>query len=174
MKKNIITVLTLLVLVCFFGFIACDEPDAGHNYVDGKCTICGDVDSNYWTEGLEYTLINDSEYSITGYSGNNLNVVIPAKYQGKPVTSIGQEAFYWNYLTSITIPNSVTCIGESAFEGCDLESIELPNSVISIQASAFSVCNSLTSVIIPNSVENIGEEAFFGCRSLSSFTFEAL
>lgn len=38
---------------------------------------------------------------------------------GQSVTSIGERAFEYTGLTSVTIPESVTSIGSSAFTGCD-------------------------------------------------------
>ena len=54
--------------------------------------------------------------SITGYSiEGGLDVVIPSNINGKQVVSIGNTAFCFNKLKSVTIPNSVTSIGSSAF-----------------------------------------------------------
>ena len=49
-------------------------------------------------------------------------LVIPAIYDGKPVTSIGSWAF-WNCvnLSKVTIPDSVTSIGNFAFHSQGLE-----------------------------------------------------
>ena len=70
------------------------------------------------TEGLTYSLSNN-KYSIIGYTGTDTVVVIPAVYNGYPVTSIGDSAFYNNSsITSMTIPYSITDIGNSAFENC--------------------------------------------------------
>ena len=64
-------------------------------------------------------------------------VTVPTTLGGKPVTSIGEEAFVdCSGLTSVTIPNSVTSIGDGAFIGCSgLTSVTIPNSVTSIGAS---------------------------------------
>ncbi|WP_198556464.1 leucine-rich repeat protein [Paraglaciecola sp. MB-3u-78] len=40
---------------------------------------------------------------------------IPAEINGYSVISIGGEAFIFNQLTSVTIPDSVTSIGNFAF-----------------------------------------------------------
>ena len=77
----------------------------------------------------------------------------------------------WNYLSSITIPNSVTAIGNFAFSGCSgLTSITIPNNVTTIGSSAFSGCSGLTSITIPNSVTTIEQTAFKGCTGLVSVT----
>lgn len=120
---------------------------------------------------LTYSLINnDTEYKVTGYTGEPIDVVIPSEYNGKPVTSIGSRVF-WNCdsLTSVNIGDSVTTIGEGAFAYCDgLTSIVIGNSVTTIENSAFECCSSLTSIKIPDGVTSIGDDAFFSCRSLTS------
>jgi len=87
-------------------------------------------------------LINgDQGIEITGYNTSNpacgKNVVIPDKIDGKPVTSIGDSAFYNNQLTSVVIPGSVTSIGDNAFYVNELTSVVIPGSVKTIGAGAF-------------------------------------
>ena len=77
------------------------------------------------------------------------------------VVAIGQNAFSYSIITSVTIPNGVTSIGNGAFSYCTrLTSIFIPNSVTSIGEGAFQGCTSLASVSIPNSVTSIGSGAF--------------
>ena len=121
--------------------------------------------------GLEYLIYTDVDcITITGYSGSEKNVEIPASIDGSPVTSIGEKAFSgYTELTSITIPDSVTSIGGAAFYDCTgLTSITIPNSIVDISSSTFSGCTGLTSIIIPDDVTHIGYDAFSCCTGLTS------
>ena len=117
-----------------------------------------------------YEVSSDNKVTITDCKESASGAItIPSEIDGKPVTSIGNGAFWGcTGLTSITIPNSVTSIGGEAFRGCTgLTSITIPNSVTSIGDWAFWSCTSLTSITIPNSVTSIGR-AFEACTSLTS------
>ena len=124
--------------------------------------------------GLKYTLNDDkASYSVTGvgsFKGGEL--VIPSKYNGLPVTSIGSSAFYeCSSLTGVVMGDSVTSIGGSAFNGCSsLTSVVIPDSVTSIDGYAFWRCSSLTSIEIPDRVKSIGDYTFRDCSRLTSVT----
>jgi len=65
-------------------------------------------------------------------------MVIPATYNGLPVTRILGAFENCINLTSIIIPSSVTSIGGYAFAGCrSLEKITIPDGVKDIEANAF-------------------------------------
>ena len=84
------------------------------------------------------------------------------------VTSIGDRAFFYCDLTSVTIPSGVTSIGYDAFCGCSsLTDVTIPSGVTSIGDCAFFYCYNLTSVTIPSSVTSIGRQAFDDCPSLT-------
>jgi hypothetical protein len=118
-----------------------------------------------------YSTNADGSANIVAYAGPPWVVTIPTNINGLTVTSIGTRAFYYDYITSVTIPNSVTSIGDSAFWGCSsLTSVTIGNSVTTIGEEAFVDCLALTSVTIGNSVTTIGEEAFVDCLALTSVT----
>jgi len=134
----------------------------------------GSLPVNWPTPGLIFTI------DTSGYSGYKVSkgtaiadeIIIPAMYEGLPVTRIADNGFEeYENLKKITIPDSVRSIGSSAFSECTgLTSITIPNSVTSIGEWAFSGCTGLTSITIPNSVTSIGEGVFSECRGLTSIT----
>ena len=83
------------------------------------------------------------------------------------VTSIGEYAFYREYLMGVTIPNSVTTIGAYAFCGCGgITSITLHNSVTSVGEKAFSALWEITAFRIPESVTYIGPGVIWACSKV--------
>ena len=128
--------------------------------------------------------------TITAYSGEEENVVIPQKLGGYPVVTIGAEAFLGTWdMTSVTIPDSVTLIDEYAFYNCShLETVKGGKGVVEVRSDAFYCkslkafplfenlemiddyafwcCYSLEELKLPESVQSIGEFAFADCSSL--------
>ncbi|GAA0377773.1 leucine-rich repeat protein [Bacillus horti] len=117
-------------------------------------TVCGEHTD------FECAVNDDDTVTITGYDDYaTKDVVIPQLIDGKTVTVIGEGAFAFKGLTSVTIPDSVTDIGEDAFTYNQLTSVILPNSLTSIEEGTFQA-NQLTSLVIPDFVVNIGQRAF--------------
>ena len=109
--------------------------------------------------GLEYTLLNNGSYSVTGFvSCANKELVIPDVYDEKPVTRIDSNAFEdCSSLTSVVIGNSVTSIGDYAFAYCDsLTSVAIGDGVTTIGSCAFQNCYKLVEVV--NNSPNITVE----------------
>lgn len=109
---------------------------------------------------------------ISGYSGNESDVSVPASVDSEAVTSIGAGAFAGNTdIESVYISSGITRIGQEAFADCsNLESVSLPSSLQSVGLGAFCGCASLTSVNIPSGATTIGDDAFADCTSLKSIT----
>jgi thiol-disulfide isomerase/thioredoxin len=125
-------------------------------------------------QGFTYESANGS-LTITGYTGTETTLAIPADSDGVPVTAIGDYAFYQNAsLVSVTIPQGVTAIGEGAFFYCSkLTSVTVPDSLLSIGDGAFYLCSSLAGFDFPSGVTRIGAYAFNQCSALASVFFPA-
>ena len=174
---------TILILVLIFTMTACsfgDNSDSECAHVYYKRSGSG-MDEEWYcskcdqkvgpTIGIDYAISSDNSYAeVIGYFNESKDVLIASVYNGVPVKSISDHAFYGcTSLESITIPEGVTSIGEYAFFGCtSLASINLPESIESIGTYAFYDCTSLTGINIPEGVTSIGGSAFSGCTSLAS------
>ena len=176
---------------CTAGYFSAHTDPLGHNFIDGKCTRCGEYNP---TDGIGYTLSDDGNYYICSGMGTatGTQVIIAPEYNGKPVTVIAQRAFYNNRnITSVIIPDTVTSIGASAFEYCTaLSEITIPDSVTSVGSKAFynckgmvgatvggyigndmfQYCTKLETVVICDGVTSIGSWAFAGCEKLETAT----
>mgnify|MGYP004471117105 CR=1 FL=1 len=87
-----------------------------HNFVDGKCSACGKIQ----TEGVLYVLDEEQDcYYVSGYKGTSKEVYILGEYEGKPVSYVKFEAFKDNTnITKVVLPASVTDLDGNAFWGC--------------------------------------------------------
>ena len=153
MKRRIASLLLALVMVLGLAV----NVSAYEEYT------CGD-----WT----YTLVN-SGASITGYTGSDAELVIPATLDGHNVVSIDDNALWYGSYTSIQFPATLRTIGTGAFMECrKLTSVEIPGTVTSIHSMAFYNCFSLTSVTLGDGITTVGGGAF-QCTGLTSVTIPA-
>ncbi len=102
--------------------------------------------------GETYLIVVNDDYQNT-YSGD---VVVPETetINGETyrVKYIASEAFYGcQYLTSVTLPNTIVNIGFHSFAECPLlEVIDIPASIQQINSNAFSNCEELDYIFIHN------------------------
>ena len=160
--KSVIRVFTraMILLLLLLSLCACDAIGDLLDTGDSKKTP---------TEGLTFTLAdNGRAYIVSGYTGEDTEVTIPSKHEGKKVTAIGVNAFRdCEKITSVTVPSTVKTIGRAAFSGCEsLKEVTIPSSVTSIGEEAFKECRDLLSVTLPKSVETVGANAFQTCTLL--------
>lgn len=129
-----------------------------HVAENGTCTVCGGE-----SVGLEYA-VYDTECHVIGIGTESGDIVIPATYCGKPVTEIGEGAFYYEDITSVVIPDSVIYIRRIAFYQCSaLRRVQLGNSVKEIGEQAFHWDRALSDIELPASLQSIGDSAFRYC-----------
>ncbi|MGN1307516.1 MAG: leucine-rich repeat protein [Faecousia sp.] len=116
-------------------------------------------------EDFEYKFVEGNAV-ITKYIGSDLEVVIPDEIEGRPVTTIGEDAFHGYDFESVYIPDSVLVIESLAFSECTrLKEVRLPKNLKNLGGFAFSACGSLEEIEI-YSAEKIGGFAFRGCSAL--------
>ena len=113
--------------------------------------------------------------AVMSYSGDLTDVVIPAYYRGKEVSSIVGGVFSGRTdLISVTIGKNVTSIDIYAFTDCNLTTINWnATAYLSATSSKYSVfkdCPALTTVNIGDNVESVPFYAFYGCSSLTNVT----
>lgn len=105
-------------------------------------------DDYYESVGLEFNLLPDGTYEVSG-SGKCYDpyVYIPKKYKGKDVTKIGKSAFS-------------RCLS--------IRGLFIPENIIEISDFAFNSCERLEEVIISDGVTRIGKNAFYFCKMLET------
>ena len=132
MFKRVVPLIILMLFAALITFLPLDAQAVGETSLVFQLS----------SDGQSY-IVSACDNSATGV------IEIPAEYNGKLVTEIGDKAFqFCYYLTDVIIPDTV----------------------ISIGVSAFSDCHGLTSIVIPDSVTSIGSMAFYGCSQLVNVT----
>ena len=121
----------------------------------------------------EYEVNEDDTVTITRYNGEEKNVTIPSKIDGKQVTIIGRYAFENSRqsLQSVVIPSGVVRINERAFQYCEkLKTVTLPEGLKVLEDAVFEFCYSLREIKLPSTLEEAGTYQFQHDRNLSSVT----
>ena len=162
MKKRILSMLLAITIV--FTMLPL-------NAISSFAVACGD---------FYYELLEDNTVEITGYSGSESEVEIPATLDGYSVSSIRSEALDCDTIVNITVSsdnlnfvskdgvlfnNDMTILLQYPV-GNTRKSYEIPDTVKTIDAYSFYYCDALEEIIIPESVTTIGTEAFYDCTSL--------
>lgn len=107
---------------------------------------------------------------ITGYTGSESTVIIPAELDGISVTGISSMSAPENTpstIETLVLPESILTIGPEAFSGnTALRTFITYGAIENVGECAFLNCTALETAIFVNGVYNIGASAFDGCSSL--------
>lgn len=115
--------------------------------------------------------IENEQYTLIAYLGNEDTVTLPTDVNGKEYT-----IYQMSGIKNIVIPKTMRKIDDHAFENCDtLLSVTFEEGccVESIGYMAFYSCKKLTDFIIPKTVVSIKSEAVSYCDSLISLASES-
>ncbi len=178
MKKLLIIV--LVMCLCLTVLSGCNNQN---NKADGSGDQIAETPApNNSDEGepaTDITNLTDMEIFNFDPATNTLNgfqesiygvfdLVIPAKIDGADVRIIAPNAFAYNGLNSVVLPDTLEKIGSNAFKDNNLTQIVLPNSLTIIDTAAFER-NNITEVSIPESITEIGI-AIFAKNELTKLT----
>lgn len=124
-----------------------------------------------YSQGLE---IRDGV--VVSYTGGVKHVIVPAKWDGKNVTAIGDRAFKGDHtVQTVRLPEGIASIGTSAFADCaKLTSINLTAACRTVGDYAFSGCTRLSDIGSIESLTAIAEGTFLGCESLTKADLSAV
>lgn len=104
------------------------------------------------------------------YNSNIVSVILP-----EGITTIEESAFAGcSSLQTVSFPSTLVSIGDNAFEWSGLTSLSIPDAVKTIGSFAFGNCENLQSITIGEGVTSIGAYAFHYVENLSSLNFNAI
>lgn len=167
-------------------------------YTDADYTVEYDFNailtSDVTLYGLAYSVgLTFNGNTVTGYNGSSNQIIVPSKYNGQTITTIGAGAFDRNTsIQYVTLPQTVTTIGDYAFYKCEyLVNVNITDSIRTlgkfafancirlvsaidlgglsvVETSAFANCSWMTEVNFGDNLTEIGENAFINCTSLTT------
>ena len=163
-KQHLIVHLFIIFIFSAATFLYCKIPVLA-------ATIQTDGDWSYYVNEDNKTV------TITGYLGNDNEIVIPENIKGKIVTKISNlfKGYLYgdltkepteNKITNVTIPNTITEIFSSFCFCTSLKSISIPDSVTKI-SSSFNTCDSLENISLNNGLREI-DDSFYFCNKMTS------
>ncbi len=111
-----------------------------------------------------YRRVEDGTFCLTGYEGNDPEVVIP---DDKVFTIIQDKVFRGHdEITSVVIPDTVTDLGEFVFDGCSkLRQLKLPEQLKTLWGYTFVRCG-IEEIVLPDGLRIIPPYAFKDCKNL--------
>ena len=111
-------------------------------------------------------VFDENTNTITKFTGDETEVIIPEKIKGVEVKAIGKMAFKGKKIKSVVLNEGLEVIGNGAFAGITtLEKINFPSTLNKIDDMAF-VKTSLKELQLNEGLQVIGKRAFSNCSSL--------
>lgn len=144
----------------------------------------GKYENSEWSETLTYTpeiaqgwgvrLTKDgSSYEAGAYDKEQVSgkLVIPATYDGIPITRVVTEGFAeCKNLTGVVLSSNISEILSRAFADCSALIRVLCPSAAELNSGAFTRCTALQRIILPSKLEELSTFIFEGCTSLTDIS----
>ena len=106
-----------------------------------------------------YSLDDDGNATITGYTGNVSALVIPEEIDGHKVIALGDNAFKGKKLLEyVEIPNNVVKIGSYVFANTSLTDLKLPEKLTYLGRCVLSGNTGVTEIVIQKTLITVGAE----------------
>ncbi len=109
----------------------------------------------------------DHTLCITGYEGDETDIIIPDDCGGVPYTMLSDGIFKGHpEITSVKIPDAVHFLGGFVFDGCvNLKALTLPSGLSDVFQYTFARCG-IEEIVLPAHLATIPAFAFKDCRNL--------
>lgn len=121
---------------------------------------------------FKYDVYENNTAVISGYTGNDKDIVFPDTIDGYPVVGIGKIDFRSRFKSKkITVKtgSNTLFISGSSFDYCyGIKKVVLNEGLTVIFRSAFGFAESLTEINFPSTLEEIGDSAFYDCKKLKT------
>lgn len=164
-----------------FSWIECGDACTGIS----ESSLRNNIDISYDYTALSFTLNQDNlSYSVSGVDDSSIvtsyytNIVIPPFYNGLPVTTISDSAFYASThyrlsAQSIYISKNIISIGQEAFYELGISTLlfEGNGSLSSLGSRAFGSSH-LTSLRLPNTISSMDTEAIVSDNDISLYIYD--
>lgn len=106
-----------------------------------------------WSDSGDFTWVREEGgTAVTGYTGHDATVVIPARLDGEAVTAVTAGAFSESQAEAVVFPQTMRTVAAGAFQSCALARVTLFDSIESIGDDSFADCPNLKTLYI-NAIE---------------------
>lgn len=172
MKKFISFMMAAFMLVISAQPISVNVyADTGDTDIGWENTDVDNGDGTYQNGNFTYRINDDGTSTVTAYSGNDTDLIIPGSFNGHIVTAIGAKAFRDKpTLVTVTVPLTVKTLEDYNFEACEnLTEVRGIDNVEIIGNSCFNYSKKLSYIPKLTNLVTIEEYAFDSCICLKEF-----
>ncbi|MCR5666918.1 MAG: leucine-rich repeat domain-containing protein [Eubacterium sp.] len=111
---------------------------------------------------FKYYIDEKKQITITGYSGHETRLQIPANIDGYPVREVAESAFWGAaQLEEVIMPESIVTMSRRSFRECaNLRRVEFSKNLTSLPANTFTECYMLRELKLPKRLLTCDHVAF--------------